>query len=85
LVLVIGKPEQEKTARSRAPRAQRHNQNPLWNYGKLSHLRTVPQYGGDRDGYTIDSNGPKKPKTKAKNSLDSEIQKRDNGIWYVTN
>jgi hypothetical protein len=60
-------------------RAQRQNQNLLWNYGKLSHLPTVPQYGGDRDSYTIyDSDGPKKAKTK--NSLDSKTQKRDNGI-----
>jgi hypothetical protein len=31
------------------------------------------------------SDGPKNAKTKAKNSLDSETQKRDNGKWYVTN
>ena len=85
MVLVIGKTEREKTARSRAPRAQRHNQNPLWNYGKLSHLPAVPQYGGDSDGYIYDSDGPKTAKTKAKNFLDSEIQKRDNEKWYVTN
>jgi len=56
----------------------------LW---KLSHLPTVPQYGGDmEDGYTIyDSDGPKTAKTKTKNSLDSEIQKRDNEKWSVTN
>ena len=75
----------EKQRRSRAP-AQLQNQNSLWNYGKLSHLPTVPQYGGDADGYTIyDSDGPKKAKTKTKNSLDSKTQKRDNGICYVTN
>jgi hypothetical protein len=85
LVLIIGKTEQEKTARSRAPRAQRHNQNPLWSHGKLPPLLTAPQSGGDRDGYIYDSDGPKTAKTKAKNSLDSEIQKRDNEKWYVTN
>ena len=38
------------------------------------------------DGYTIyDSDGPKKAKTKAKNSLDRDTQKRDNGKCYVTN
>ena len=67
-------------------RAQRQNQNVLWNHGKLSHLPTVPQYGGDRDSYTIyDSDGPKKAKTKTKNSLDSETEKSDNGQCYVTN
>ena len=76
-----------ESKRARAPRAQQQNQDSLWNYGKLSHLPTVPQYGGDmEDGYTIyDSDGPKTAKTKAKNSLDSEIQKRDNEKWYVTN
>ena len=34
---------------SSARRAEK--QNALWNYGKLSHLPIVPQYGGDRDGY----------------------------------
>ena len=60
----------------------------MWNYGKLFHLPTVPHYGGDdtEDGYTIyDRDGPKKAKTRVKNSLDSETQKRDNGKWYVTN
>lgn len=66
-------------------RAQRQNQNVLWNYGKLSHLPTVPQYGGDRDGYIYGSDGPNKAKTKQKNSLDSKTQKRDNGECYVTN
>ena len=62
-------------------RAQQQNQNLLWNHGKLSHLPAVPQYGGDRDSYTTyDSDGPKKAKTKEKNSLDSKTQKRDNGI-----
>jgi hypothetical protein len=74
-----------ESKRARALRAQQQNQDSLWNYGKLSHLPTVPQYGGDTDGYIYDSDGPKTAKTKAKNSLDSEIQKRDNEKWYVTN
>jgi hypothetical protein len=61
-------------------RAQRQNQNLLWNYGKPSHLPTVPQYGGDRDGYIYGSDRPNKAKTKQKNSLDSKTQKRDNEI-----
>jgi len=40
---------------------------------------------GDRDGYIYGSDGPNKAKTKQKNSLDSETQKRDNGKCYVTN
>jgi hypothetical protein len=66
-------------------RAQRQNQNVPWNYGRLSHLPTVPQYGGEGDGYIYGSDGPNKAKTKAKNSLDIETQKRDNGKCYVTN
>ena len=52
-----------------------------------SHLPAVQHCGGDtEDGYTIyDSDGPKKAKTKTKNSLDRETQKRDNGKWCVTN
>ena len=65
-------------------RAQQQNQK-LWNYEKPSHLPTVPQYGGDRDGYVYGSDGPNKAKTKQKNSLDSKTQKRDNGECYVTN
>ena len=65
--------------------AQLQNQNLLWNYGKLSHLPTVPQYGGDRDGYIYDNDDPKEAKTKAKNSLDSKTQKRDNEKCYITN
>jgi hypothetical protein len=74
-----------ESKRARAPRAQQQNQDSLWNYGKLPHLPTVPQYGGDTDGSIYHSDGPKTAKTKAKNSLDSEIQKRDNEKWYVTN
>ena len=76
-----------ESKRARAPRAQQQNQDSLWNYGKLSHLPTVPQYGGDtEDGYTIyDGDGPKKAKTKAKNSLDRNTRKSDNGKCYVTN
>jgi hypothetical protein len=81
---------QENRTRERSalpgPARNSKTKNPLWNYGKLSHLPTVPQYGGDRDGSTIyDSGGPKKAKTKAKNSLDNKTEKSDNGICYVTN
>jgi len=81
---VIGKSEPGKAGRSPTPRAQRQNQNVLWNYGKPSHLPIVPKYGDDRDGYTYDSEGPSKAKTKAKNSLDSKTEKSDNGECYVT-
>ena len=42
-------------------------------------------YSGTQDGYTLSDRGGPKAKTKAKNSLDRDTPKRDNGKCYVTN
>ena len=83
---VVRKTESEKTG---APELRAHNGKTRTHCGTMESCLTFPQFhstAATRDGYTIyDSDGPKKAKTKAKNSLDSETQKRDNGKWYVTN
>jgi hypothetical protein len=65
-------------------RAQRQKQNLLWNYGKFSHLPMCHSKAAT-EIVIYGSDGPNKAKTKAKNSLDSNTRKRDNGKCYVTN
>jgi hypothetical protein len=63
-----------------------HNGKTRTYCGTMESCLTFPQFHSTAATEMIiyDSDGPNKAKTKAKNSLDSKTQKRDNGKCLIT-